>query len=224
MVSAFFRGGTFMAESLDFTVERTGDPLILSVISAGCGPGYEVDSMVCLYKEGGYGGRIAVEAYDFNTLAIHMAQLGRYMVHNRYNFDGVPAQEIMSSLGFTVEEKQRDDRKEGTFQVDASPIREGAQVTIIEHDLSKPLPRKRPAHLILANNLLQHLRRPGTVVPVVRNLASLLADRGVFSIGEPITREATPEGQVATTLLQEEFGLEPLFYGPSGQPTMFGRC
>jgi chemotaxis methyl-accepting protein methylase len=159
-------------------------------------------------------------------MAILAARRGVYTVLNQYNTDAESREQILEDLGFDI---LQDPQSPGTepeetgFRVSAASVRAGHRVRFIEHDLSEALPRKEPADLILANNLLPHLRRPGTLQPVVRNLAELLADRGVFSFGEDSSQKDTPETEKAASLLREEFDLRPLLNGTAGQPVIFGR-
>jgi chemotaxis methyl-accepting protein methylase len=225
MITAFYRGGTFMAEALQLASERAGDPIRLFAISAGCAGGPEVDSLLSLYVNGDYGGQLDVEGYDFNRLAVVAAQRGVYRARSQRSTGRVSTMRIMEDMGFDILQdlQSSDGAEEAGFIVSAGSLRAKHHVRFTEHDLSEALPRTTPADLILANNLLPHLRRPGTLVPVVRNLAELLTDRGVFSFGEDCSQGDTPETKEAARVLREEFGFEPLVSGTTGQPVIFGR-
>ncbi len=217
-----------MDEALGQTIERADDPLNLSVVMGGCGPGSEIDSLLTLYEQYSLNSRLNVEAYDFNSLAVKIARRGVYRVQN-HNPEDVPGEQAttMAKLGFDISQDPAlvaDGGKATHFMADSTLIRSRHDVTVVEHDLALPLRRERKADLITLYNLLPHLRRTHKLGNAVRNLADVLADRGVFSLSDVLSHEDT-EGEMETReILQEEFDLVPLFLSPwQDRPVIFGR-
>ncbi|HVX57629.1 MAG TPA: hypothetical protein VHA37_07915 [Candidatus Saccharimonadales bacterium] len=201
-------------------VDRADDPRNISFISAGSSIGAELYGLAALYE-----GHMEAEGYDVNRLALETARRGVYKVLNQGYPGDRPSEEILEELGFAV----LDEPPEGIGAVtppaaivSAAPLRERHDIRFIEHDLTKPLPREKPADLILVNNIL-HLVKLDDAVEITRNLGRVLADSGVLSMGEPGMIEPPSYRLEATDLLAEEFGIMPLVRDEAGQPIMFGK-
>jgi chemotaxis methyl-accepting protein methylase len=231
MITALFRDGTYLEEALALAVERAEDTERLSVISAGCSIGAEADSILALHSLMGYEGRVDIIGYDINGLALQMARRGVHELTRHKGGDPAYATERLESaaqaltdLGFGIGHDVQDhggNNETTPVTVDAAPLRAGHTVRFAEHDLGNPLPRTRPANLILANNMLTYCR--DNYETVARNLAGMLADRGVLSFGSDGLPDGIPQTETIVHALQD-FDMQPIFHGEEGQRVMFGRA
>ena len=217
-VTKLFRNGSYLPLGLRLAKERAGEGVPLSVRSVACSNGAEVDSILGLHRKSGDDREVSVTGYDINAAALMEARSGQYTA-----FGHSPAG-ILERFGFvTTPHMQGPRKRRPMLQVDAKPVREGSTVEFVEHDANEPLPVTEEAGLIFVNNLLYHLD-DARAAQIARNLAGNLSAWGVLSFGTGTLAEDSPlEGERITGLLNEEFGMEPLFVDSAGTPIMFGR-
>ena len=191
-----------LPQALGFAYDRSQPGKDLTVVSAACSTGAEADSVMALHNHSDFGGQLAVFGYDIHPTAIKQARQGVYFLpapdprlqpeierevavlrEHGFEVDSETPQMLplkdfrlpLQQSDFTQEEKL-------CYLVDAGRVRQPHQVSFEGYDLSKgPLP-VQGADLILANNVLYHLR-PSEATRVVRYLAGGLAHSGVLSIG-----------------------------------------
>jgi chemotaxis methyl-accepting protein methylase len=240
MTTSFFRGGSYLPMALRKAMERTGEPTALSVVSVACSNGAEVDSLLALHnnrgKSNGHRGKVVIAGYDINSLALEDARRGLYTLRKPDLSPNLqPQQEqALKGLGFYVSYEPPISYVPGVragagvsssnLKADAIPVREGHAVMFTEHDATEPLPVREPVDLALANNLLYHLSSD-TAARIVRNMADVLADRGVLSFGgSSLSKDSPVEAEQVVRLLDEEFSLQPLFRDSTGTPVMFSRA
>lgn len=245
MQTHLFRTLCRLPEALLQTYERNPDAEEIAAISAGCSVGAEVDSLLALHSRSEFGGRLSVAGYDTNPKAIEAAIPGHYFLPRVPGYDAEFSDGVkkLERYGFAVDTKvvtkaHGVNRGNGYYQIDARPLRQGQTVTFTGADLSEETPKEKQADLILANNVLYHLQ-PETATNVIRNLATVLGERGVLSIGDrrpggiqfrqmgrPGAYSQVRYGQwisQITEQLEEDFDLKPIAFGGSELPTMFSR-
>lgn len=225
-----FRNGSHLHLVSRLTRERAGDEGF-SFGSVGCSNGAEVDSMLALHDNGGHEGSLTAAGFDINPEAIKAARRGVYTMRRTFFAPfGYPPQEgTLMNMGFGVSYTH------ATFSlfvpttgfrvnIDAGPVREGHRVEFVEHDAAEPLPVAGPQDLMMANNILYHLR-DAKAAQVVRNMASVLSDRGLLSFGGSTLAADSPlETERITGLLDEEFDMAPVYTDSNGTPVIFGRA
>ena len=215
MVTAFYRGGTFTVEAFQLAMDRAEDPSELSVVSGGSSVGTELYGLAALYE-----GRLDGEGYDINTLAVNVAKEGIYRVYTQM-CTGAEREAYMAELGFEVLES--DDPTGDSIRISVAPLDVKHDIAFVQHDLLTPLHTEEPKDLVLANNLLYHLEEEDAAT-VVRNLADVVADQGVISVGEAGQLEASYRRQATADLLETEYGMTPLIHDNRDYPVAFGRA
>ncbi len=238
MQTSLFRAGSFVTEAWQFATERAADPANFQIRSAGCSIGTEIDSGLAWHRRQGYEASVTAIGYDLNRLALQGARRARYLVCEQIDpkldqdYEGIwePEKSAIEEWGFrpvfgiyTDEEGVTQAR----LEADATPLREGHDVSFVLHDLMDPMPEAAPADLILANNILYHFPYEDALW-VVNNLARTLAERGVINLGRTFLTARHLKKPVSK-LLKREFDLEEIFSDPadsrfSHTPIMFARA
>lgn len=242
-----FRTECLLSECLEAVYDRA-DGGELSAVSAGCSNGAEADSLLAVHDSSDYDGGLSVTGYDVNPLAIEKARAGQYFVladYEKYRLSE-EAKLALTALGFDCDfdNTHTFDAPVGTadfHKVESGSVREGHEVKFEVRDVSAGQPPATDVNLVLANNMLYHLE-PEVATDVVNNLASLLSNNGVLSMGEtPKSRYLwTPMGRgrypgqkkmslgdwlsETTANLEAEFGLQPIQYGRELKPTIFAKA
>lgn len=190
----------------------------MSVRSMGCSNGAEADSVLAHHWRSGDTRDFSITGNDISPSALEQARRGRYRVLGRGPI------EALHSYGFDVEpEMQGRLRRRPMLMVDAGPVRQGYEVEFVEHDGTEPLAVTEEDDLIFANNLLYHLSDE-EAIQIARNLASVLSEHGVLVLGgSSLSHDSPIDGARVSGMLNEEFGLEPLFVDSADTPVMFGR-
>lgn len=224
MLTGFFRWGCFVPEAYEMAVQRAENPQEPSLAVAGCSIGTEVYTMLGLHARKGQEGSVHVRAYDANRLAIEAARKGLYTVRGRDVEARYKQKAVLDALGFATSFEDGSDGSspKSRLQVDATPLRDRNEVRFIEHNLAQPLPQDERADLVMANNLFLHVLRHSGMqggLEVLRNLASVVADRGVMSFDGGTFEEPPRWTEQAVALLDEEFGMQPIFSEASPSPT-----
>ncbi len=214
MRTAFFRLGSHIPEAIEAS-EPDGIEGY-SIISAGSSSGAELDSVLALYQTSGGEGAVWARGFDAASKAVDAARRGRYTVNRILHPNAGPVLARLEELGFATEPPGI---------INSAPIREGHDVDFVHHDLVKPLPVTRLAHLILVNNLLYH---PHLDAPkdewVVRNLSEVLAAGGVMSFDDDTMMLGFHLTERLTALMTGELDMEPLSPSRGEQPTMFRKA
>lgn len=187
MITHLFRQGTCLPEVLQQAYERNGDSTDLTVVSAGCSIGAELDSVLALHAKSEHGGSLKARGYDINPLAIRHARRGLYRVNGSYSPEEMPPiQATLDEYGFasSVIALSPESHTFGAvraLEVEAAPVRSGQDVAFGPHDIREDPPQDELVDLALVNNVLYHLQ-PSEALRVVVNLASILSDQGVLSL------------------------------------------
>ncbi len=229
-----FRKTNLLDDVLGKVHDRIGEGSDFSVDSVACSVGAEVDSLLALQNRSQHKGQIAIRGFDINPSAIVQAQEGKYNVRKR-SANKRLEQIYLESRGFSTYTREY---AFGYFVADAAPVRQGNQVEFEEANLVAEAPVVETSDLVLANNVLYHLK-PHRANRFIYNAARMLNDRGILSIGDfhhegaLVTQMGgSSEDNVirlrewlveAAFVLDREFDLKPIAFGVGGQPTMFAR-
>ena len=222
-----FRRGSCLEEALEQLYIRNVAAAELTVVSAGCSIGAEPDSLLALHNKSTFGGRLALLGVDINESALEAARQGSYTIpHALYNEERLQeAVETLTTYGFTVEAASTALGAAGekvAYVVNSSGVRAGNRVNFTEHDLAGEAPLDVAAGLVVANNVLYHLG-PTRAKQAIRNLAGMLSENGVLSVGEDTLIEPIEWTGDIAGILTSEFDLQPVVRGVVGQPIMFAR-
>jgi chemotaxis methyl-accepting protein methylase len=248
--TALFRQSSHLPVALSHVANRVTGEGDVSVLSAGCSTGAEADSVMALYGKMRFGGHLAVTGLDKNPIAVARARRGLHWIPEAE--EGIELEELKASLeafgfGFTDDAALDSEGvhdyigvREFTaryHRVDANPVRKENTVSFMQRDLAKELHVDR-SDLILANNILYY-HQAESASQIICNLASLLKENGVLSIGENTAgnpervymgryfghRDVTFHDWISRTarLLKTEFQLEPIETDSFNLPTMFAR-
>ncbi|HEX5744586.1 MAG TPA: hypothetical protein VFX84_04025 [Candidatus Saccharimonadales bacterium] len=216
-----FRRDARQAETLDFILGRIPRDSGLSAVIAGCSIGAEADSLLSLYDRSGREGRAEVVGLDASRTAVEAARRGLYRLYNHIIFGSeedvagkrvLDEEEFLADMGFTT---SREHNEHPTFSaasiiVDAAPVRQGHAVRFVAHDAAEPLPVSGEVDLAQASNLLYHLDAD-RAIRIARNMADILADRGVLSFGSVGSYYFNKETKAPMeAALYDDFGLEPV--------------
>lgn len=208
-----FRGTTCLPETLKFAVERAPDKSGLAAAIVACSTGAEADSLLVLYNGSGRGGKVTLTGYDASHTAIEAARKGLHKLH-RPSFDeeGRSLEEkALRSMGFATsyEPNGHDLLKCSIVTADAAPVRRGHSVRFVEHDATNPVPTDGEVDLAIASNLLYQLDAEKSI-RIASNMADILADRGVLSLGSVGGRYFENETkEPMEAMLRDDYDLEP---------------
>ncbi len=225
MTTNLFPAGSYLPEAFGLASEMSVNPEHLRVIFAGCSDGAEIDSSLAIQQRIGYKGRLAVEGYDINHLAIKAAKTGRHTISRALaNMD--QRQQELHELGFDTfyemdDRSGRDIVPQCYLIADANRLRDGHQVKFTEHDLTEPLPFTGEADLVFANNLLFHFT-PERAMAILVNLGQTMSKNGVLSLGINGLIDISRRER-AKNLLLNTFDLKPVHFDYSNQAVMFSR-
>jgi len=220
--SEIFRPDTHLGDVLGLALEKTDPADLFRVISAGCSFGAEIDATLAMVQYADLR-RTAVLGIDNNPLAVEAANQGRYQMttglgsyERSYKEAGLDFAQTMRDVRFTF---HPDEHNPGLHVLDTTELRAQHHVKVIEGDVSKGVPTKKLAHVVLCNNVLFHLD-PATAELAATNLAGQVAPEGVLSFGANPAQTAmegntgmdylTWLGQMGATL--ESQGLEPALF------------
>ncbi len=234
-LTMLFREDCVLEEALQQLYKSNPESSPLSVVSAGCSVGAEADSLIALHSQSGFGGRLAVTGFDISPVAVKAANTGRYFLPASVAQDEdvfAKTRSTLTDYGFTPDfhnihrspDLYRGTRSSrGYYQIGATSLRAGHEVVFTEHDLAEEAPLKGTAHLVVANNVLYHLS-PERATRALQNIATILTQNGVLNLGDITLSERTsPWVERNVELLEEEFNLKPIVFGPIDQPVMFAR-
>lgn len=205
--------------------------------------GAEADSPLALHKKGKVDSQLTISGFDIEPAAIKAARLGKYLLPLRI-YKGRELKLIEEGLeeyGFVVS-PQTVRQGFGAWggpcrQAYSSQLRDGENLRFTQSDISKDVPLNGKADLVLANNILYHLD-PKQANLVIKNLACVLSERGVLSIGNThsVARRMGVSPRLKQTRygdwlkgivkpLEKEFGLQPVVFAKLQPelPAMFAR-
>jgi chemotaxis methyl-accepting protein methylase len=231
MYTSLFRKGTYLPAVLDLAAARAEEPETLSVYSVGCSSGAEADSILALHDINNYPGKIALCGFDINPMALEYAERGFHAAE-------LSAEQVdeLAGAGFDIMELEllgTELEYPTVHLVSSKKLRARHDIKFIEHDFRKPYKDKGKADLVLANNLLYHIRKKSHALRMVYNLCELLSDTGVISFGSTFFRgnKWRPKLSLEWTgeplsLMANRFGLELLISVETYKekvPVAFGR-
>lgn len=238
MLTWLFRKENNLPHALHVARELAVNPQEMTVVSAGCSIGAEVDSMLVLHRLAGYAGSLSVTGYDYSEFAIETACKGRYRPQfslgswgsNRR--DASRQSQMLRDYGFVLRGDApgyEENYPYRYFDVDACRLRSHHDVAFTQANLLQPLPGT--ADLITVNNVLFHWPLDDAL-KVISNLAGMLSENGVLSIGEDglvsqlrgNTEPYNARQQIMPTLLNDEFGLNRLKIPSEPDAIMFSRA
>jgi chemotaxis methyl-accepting protein methylase len=187
MVTELFRTSSHLSQAVDLGVTVAQTPGVLSVVSGGCSNFAEGYSVLTALELGDYGVKGEVTGYDANGKAIDHAHRASYLARTTTDNQAAIRQRLQTA-GFTVGEETRDGgRYEGGdiryLEADASDLRARHGVSLHKHDLLRPVTGTADADLVLVNHVLLHFPYE-QAERLVFNLASLLSDKGILSLGQ----------------------------------------
>lgn len=213
-MTALFRKDTCMREVLDFTLGRIAGRSNLAAAVIGCSIGAELDSLLALCNREGGEVSATITGIDASRTAVEAASRGLYKLYHARAFgeeDELPTAKALRESGFTTAYERLPEPFSNSARVivDAAGVRQGHSVRIAEHDAEVPLPVEGELDLTVASNLLYHLDTD-KAVRIARNMADVLADRGVLSLGSADSHYFRSYTRAPMeTMLSEDFGLEP---------------
>jgi chemotaxis methyl-accepting protein methylase len=220
--SALFRPDTRLSDVLGLALERTAPDNPFRVISAGCSFGAEIDSILGTVQYNSPR-HTTVLGVDANPQAVQAAKSGKYQLltglatyHKTYDEAGIDFDQTMQRMQFNL---QPDQYNTGLHTLDTNELRQQHHVTVLEADLTRGLPTKKLAQVVMCNNVLFHLD-PDTAENIANDLAQHVAPNGILSFGANPAQtgmEANQGIDYLTWLRQmgtkfEEQGLEPALF------------
>ncbi|HYH36097.1 MAG TPA: hypothetical protein VD706_01200 [Candidatus Saccharimonadales bacterium] len=223
MHTAFFRLGIHLPEAFDVSMASVDRNEEFSFISAGCGPGSELDSGLVLHRANDEEGAVWARGFDASSIAIAAAQRGHYRVNRLLHTQVDRVLADLEGFGFDTEIREPDSDdpiQKPVGVIRSAPVREGYDIGFEQRDLTEPLSLSRRPHLVLVNNLLYHMEPP-KALRVVRNLSWTLARGGVMSFDDHTAYVDSHRRGTLARLMTEEFGMEPVHYNRNGHPTIF---
>jgi chemotaxis methyl-accepting protein methylase len=217
----------------------------LSIISAACSIGAEVDSILALHQAAGQNSSLTVNGFDINDEAIRVARSGQYLIPRLLQSDeGLEdMRETLERYGFVTDFetiyhggslRNIMSGADGYHLADANRLRQEHNVTFEVRDLIEARTTGPKADLVLCNNLLYHLQ-PEPANAVLRNLAAMVKEEGVLSMkGSKKERMMGVRRRIggmtygawleeAIDFMGNEFGIEPILESPEEVPMLFAR-
>lgn len=200
MYTALFRGALRLDEVLGLTQFVIGSTN-LRVLTAGCSIGAEADTLLAYQNASAGSGRIALKGIDINPVAVEHANRGEYLVP-RTLIDGsdinggiLDTSRVLNRLGFVCDAQNAEPssrisgaqvvKADGYMRASSRAVRKPHTVEFEVADLAEPSTALAGSSndLVLANNVFYHMS-PDNAHLGLRNLASTLTARGVFSFGD----------------------------------------
>ncbi|GAC1500275.1 MAG: hypothetical protein NVS1B10_03710 [Candidatus Saccharimonadales bacterium] len=241
--SQLFRTNAELPTALGQTYLRQSEGSHISVISAACSFGPEVDSLIALHAKNKPDSYLKIAGIDINPKALEIARAGIYKVQTARLYDVQELTELESTLqayGFNTSLNLVNEGRAPVIEVDARPVRIGHDVSFNQRDLVKnDSSSDAKADLVLANNVLHQLT-PDRASKFVSNLARMLSHNGILSIGDypyillknkhmGLAQQGKSETLYyqwinhITQALEAEFALKPIVSGSMGQAVMYAR-
>lgn len=245
MVTALFRTASRLPTALREVYARTQEGEQITVVSAGCSTGAELDSVMALHNASGRANQLVAVGLDVGHTAISAAQQAAHYVRSTVGMESVLRRRMrtLDEYGFVqvgASQKAYGRHSHGGYQqISSGQVRAGHNVAFEVDDLTVNKPRLQGgAHLVLAKNILYHLE-PHEADSVATSLAEMVGERGVLSIDTPndwllqrdIGRHQQRSGlKYGVWLTQtanrwaETYGLVPIQRDITGVPVAFARA
>lgn len=188
--TALFRESSCLPHVLELAHAFVDEPKDLSVVSAGCSFGAEVDSVLALCNKDERFEHVSIHGLDIEAFFIRAAKLGLYAAFMSKE-ELVELAPELESMGFGCDRDihaeamfPHDDWTESRVLIESEIVRRGHDVSFNVCDLSgdKVAPTK-PADLLICNNLFYYLGLSGQA-PLAANLDRLAGEECVLSLGE----------------------------------------
>ena len=188
MNTALFRKGVFPEKTVPAVHDLQRKAGEICVFSFASSDGSELDTWLSYHNLSGDGRPVSAFGFDRHPGLVEQANSGVHLLPVALNSprDIVEIGTILDNFGFAADletvlesDGTRWYGRDGYFAIDANPVRDGHNVTFVQHDVRRELPVDKPAHLILVNNLLYHLT-PADADAVIASSVSSLAKGGIL--------------------------------------------